>query len=216
MTAVEQATVAFWSHPDPVVRRDGLVGPHWEDEAVQRDADCLFGAGLPTAASKAKRALEIGCGGGRLLVEASRRFGSVVGLDLSQPMLQDCWGRIDRAGQQNCWALMVRPPDWRFPLPDDCLDVVYSFLVFQHLQDRATILQYLGESFRVLRAGGSIRIQSHRGVPKSSTTFGGMVGHQYGNSMEFSREFEATGFRVVERLDGFSHPDWQWVTAIKP
>lgn len=80
-----------------------------------------------------RRALEFGCGVGRLLIPLSRRVDSVVGIDVSASMLEEA--------RKNCAARSVSNVE--LALSDDALsqvhgefDLVYSLIVFQHIPPR--------------------------------------------------------------------------------
>jgi SAM-dependent methyltransferase len=119
-----------------------------------RDVDDFVLEGL--ALSREAEVLEVGCGLGRLLRPMSERVARATGVDISGEM-------IARAAQ----ALADRPnvrlvrTDGDFPgTPDASLDLVYSFVVFQHVPSRAAVSRYFAEAGRVLRAGGVLRFQA--------------------------------------------------------
>lgn len=96
-------------------------------------------------------ALEIGYGGGRLLNAAASYFGRVVGVDVHEEA--EAVGELLAAiGRDNVELLHT---DGRtIPLPDASIDVVYSFIVLQHLPSLDVFRTYVDESHRVLRPGG--------------------------------------------------------------
>lgn len=104
-------------------------------------------------------ALEIGCGGGRLLAHAARFFPHVIGVDIHDQL--DVVGRKLRAiGVHNA---ELRQCDGRtLPCADAEVDVVYSFIVFQHLERIEILKAYLREAFRVLKPGGLALIYAGR------------------------------------------------------
>ena len=96
-------------------------------------------------------ALEIGYGGGRLLSSATRFFGHVQGVDIHPH--KDLVGAELRERGYEGFELFQSDGD-NLPLPDESLDVVYSFIVLQHVQYLKVFQRYLEESARVLRRGG--------------------------------------------------------------
>jgi ubiquinone/menaquinone biosynthesis C-methylase UbiE len=95
------------------------------------------------------RAVELGCGNGRLTHSIAQEFGSVEALDVSAE-------RLDRARQNVglCninWRLVNGPP---MPAESASADLVISTHVIQHIQDLSVVEGYFSESFRVLRPGG--------------------------------------------------------------
>ncbi len=104
----------------------------------------------------ALRALEIGCGPGRLMLPMSRRFGEVHGVDVSEEMIrlarERLRGHSQRLPRVNSGADLAR-------FADDSFDFVYSYAVFQHIPSREVVFSYLREARRVLRPGGLLRCQ---------------------------------------------------------
>lgn len=101
------------------------------------------------------RALEIGCGMGRLLRPLSFAVARAIGVDISPEMIARA--REALADRDNV-ALAVT--DGRLPgVGDATLDFVTSFIVFQHVPSRAVVYRYLREAARVLKGGGVLRFQ---------------------------------------------------------
>ena len=96
------------------------------------------------------RALDFGCGAGRVSQALARHFDSVVGVDIAPSM-------IALANQHNhhgerCRYVLNERADLR-QFPDASVDFLYSRLVLQHL--RPTVIKaYVGEFARLLAAGG--------------------------------------------------------------
>ena len=96
-------------------------------------------------------ALEIGYGGGRLLNAAASFFGHVIGIDVHNE--QDAVATLlARCGREN--VELVRTDGRTIPVPDESVDVVYSFIVLQHLPSMDAFERYVSETNRVLRHGG--------------------------------------------------------------
>ncbi|MCS6773872.1 MAG: methyltransferase domain-containing protein [Thermoflexales bacterium] len=106
------------------------------------------------------RALDFGCGVGRLSAAMARRFKTVTAVDLSGEMLAR--GRALFPDLSNvCW-MQGNGIDLR-PLADASHDVVFSYLVLQHVPEVRLALGYVAEFCRVLAPGGILCIQfSHR------------------------------------------------------
>jgi SAM-dependent methyltransferase len=96
-------------------------------------------------------ALEIGYGGGRLLNAAATFFGRAIGVDIHGDE-SAVRAFLDRQGRTN--AELVTTPGDVLPVEAASVDLVYSFIVLQHLPRREVLVRYLAETFRVLRAGG--------------------------------------------------------------
>lgn len=100
-----------------------------------------------------KRALEIGCGIGRLARCFVDDFAHYTGVDVSPEMVAKAQSfNLPRAEFR---AVSGGGLDG---LPDASVDFVLSFAVFQHVPDRAAIVNYFRETARVLRPGGLFRL----------------------------------------------------------
>jgi ubiquinone/menaquinone biosynthesis C-methylase UbiE len=100
------------------------------------------------------RALDFGCGVGRLTQALRRHFDDVTGVDVSAPMLARA-RELDPG--RTCTFVLNEAPDltrW----PDATFDLAYSSLAFQHIPT-ATAQRYLRELVRVVRPGGTLAVQ---------------------------------------------------------
>jgi SAM-dependent methyltransferase len=121
-------------------------------------------AGVPVAS---RRALEIGCGPGRLLRPMSRHFGEIHGVDVSDEMIARA--RVKLAGTPHAHAHAVSGSDLAL-FPADYFDFVYSYAVFQHIPSAGVVFSYLRETARVLKPGGIARLQLN-GLPKTARAY---------------------------------------------
>jgi len=154
----------------------------------------------------ASRALEIGCGLGRLLRPLSERIEKVYGVDISVEM-------IERARR----ALADRPNIDLFatrgrlgPIRDESLDFVYSFIVFQHVPTKRAVSRYIREAARVLASNGIFRFQVDgrpRALWAGADTWLG-VWYEPG---ELTRELDRAGFETIALWGEHTH--YLWVTA---
>jgi 2-polyprenyl-3-methyl-5-hydroxy-6-metoxy-1,4-benzoquinol methylase len=76
------------------------------------------------------RALEFGCGVGRLLLPLAREFDHVTGVDISPSMLAEAARNSARAGLQN---IELVQSDDELSEVEGAFDFVLSYLVFQHI-----------------------------------------------------------------------------------
>ena len=109
------------------------------------------GLGLDVARG---RALDFGCGVGRLSIALADHMDEVVGVDIS-PSMVSAARELDASGR--CQFVENNRGDLSI-FADDSFDLVYSSLVLQHLPPE--IAQgYLAEMLRVLRPGGVMIVQ---------------------------------------------------------
>ncbi|GAA4430233.1 class I SAM-dependent methyltransferase [Actinokineospora soli] len=134
----------------------GTRGGRWDVEEflalgrsdVAATRSWLAELGRPTSWT---RALDFGCGAGRLSQALAEHADSVVGVDVSAPMLATARS-LDRSGGR-CDFVLNEAPDLR-RFADGEFDLVYTALVLQHLP--ADVVEgYLAEFVRVLAPGGT-------------------------------------------------------------
>ncbi len=154
---------------------------------------------------RARRALEIGCGPGRLLKPMSSRFGEIHGVDVSDEMI-----RMAREKLRGIPNAHVHATDGA-SLPqfaDESFDMVYSYAVFQHIPSKDIVLEYLRESRRVLKPGGIFRAQFN-GLPESLPQYDTWSGVRFrpGELTQFARDQD---FQVLA-LEG-AETQYMWTT----
>lgn len=96
------------------------------------------------------RALDFGCGVGRLTQALGDHFREVDGVDISPAMVERARA-FNRHGERCRYHANDRDDLALFP--DDTFDLVYSIIVLQHMLPRYA-LGYIGEFVRVLAPGG--------------------------------------------------------------
>ncbi len=173
--------------------------------AKDLDALVLDGIELPPTSS----ALEIGCGVGRLLVPLAARVAHVGGVDISDVMIRKA--RKFCGGHRNITARTTKGDLAGFA--DGSLDLVFSFIVFQHIPDRTAIRRYVEEAARVLRPGGVFRFQVDgrrwRWVDRAAGTYDG---HKF-TPADARALLDGTGLRVVDEWGADTH--YHWLTTVK-
>jgi SAM-dependent methyltransferase len=101
------------------------------------------------------RALDFGCGVGRLTRPLADHFDEVVGVDIAPTMID--LARRYHADRPTCRFEVNQAEDLaRFP--DDSFDLVLSLIVLQHVPPTAAV-RYVREFCRVLAPGGVVVVQ---------------------------------------------------------
>lgn len=155
------------------------------------------------------RALEIGCGMGRILRPLSERIERVFGVDISAEMIARA--RHGLAGGGNIEFFVTRGK--LDGVDDAALDFVYSFIVFQHIPTKKAVARYLREAARVLKGKGVFRFQvDGRARPKEAPAADTWLGVWY-EPQELRRELERSGFSIADVWGEGTH--YLWVTAIR-
>jgi SAM-dependent methyltransferase len=152
-------------------------------------------------------ALEIGCGVGRLLVPLAPRVARAYGVDISPAMIEASKGFTAGAPNVTTWVT----DGLLAPVEDASLDFVFSYIVFQHIPDRAPVRRYVEEAARVLKPGGLFRFQVDgrwkRAAAGAATTYDGVKF----SPADVRALLAGTGLVAVEEWGEETH--YHWVTA---
>ncbi|MEK6277263.1 MAG: class I SAM-dependent methyltransferase [Actinomycetota bacterium] len=102
-----------------------------------------------------QRALDFGCGVGRLSKGLAEHFDEVIGVDIASSMIELAKRYSDGTSNIN---YLVNVADDLPVFPDDHFDLVVSVIVLQHMRPKYA-RRYLKEFIRVLRPGGALVFQ---------------------------------------------------------
>lgn len=102
-----------------------------------------------------ERALDFGCGAGRLTRALGRYYAEVVGVDIAPSMI-DLARSLNR-NHPRCRFIVNERDDLR-DLEGESFDLVLTLLVLQHMRP-AYALQYIREFVRILRPGAVLVMQ---------------------------------------------------------
>jgi len=100
--------------------------------------------------------LEIGCGIGRLLRPLSRVFKHAYGVDVSPEMIARAARFLSGSSNVSVWSNHGSDLE---AVPTKSIDLVFSYLVFQHIPEVKVVAAYVRETFRVLKPGGVFKFQ---------------------------------------------------------
>ena len=142
-----------------------LTGPLGASRAWDRDAffrtgveeiDFVFGRIASAGVSvRFGRALDFGCGPGRLTQAMAARFERVDGVDIASGMIERA-SSLNQAGNR-CVYHHNAAADLRL-FGDETFDFVYSNITLQHMEPRFS-RSYIAEFARITRPGGVIVFQ---------------------------------------------------------
>jgi ubiquinone/menaquinone biosynthesis C-methylase UbiE len=120
-------------------------------EAILKDYyGDLLDAPPPFPVERGSRVLDLGCGWGRILKPVMDRGAHAIGLDISEEML----ALSDKHLRKNGYTPhLVRGDGTRLPFRDNTFDMVYSFLVLQHLS-KENGRDIFNEVKRILKSSG--------------------------------------------------------------
>jgi hypothetical protein len=116
-------------------------------------------------------ALDWGCGGGANMSALCRYFRRVVGVDISQPSLDECTRQLNRGGLSNFGTVLVDATQARLVLDEvgrDAVDLFFSVAVFQHFPSKAYTKEVLGAAAGLMRTGshGLVQVRYFDGSEK--------------------------------------------------
>jgi len=159
-----------WGRVDPlwaVVTASDKEHGRWDLEEFftsgQNTIESIMGEGrrygVPT---QADRALDFGCGVGRLTRALGTFATHVLGLDVSSSMVDQA--NTLNAGRSALTFAVHRDADLHL-IEDSSQDIVCSLLVLQHIPSTPLIENYLREFVRVLAPGGFLFINVQVRVP---------------------------------------------------
>jgi SAM-dependent methyltransferase len=100
--------------------------------------------------------VELGCGAGRMTGAFAKRYARVYGLDLSAEMLRRA--RELHPRERNILWMRVSGADLAC-IQRDSADLVFSYLVLQHVPSSPLALAYIREILRIVRPGGAFLFQ---------------------------------------------------------
>ena len=150
-----------WATLDPLWA--ALTHPEYQHGGWGQDLDRFFALGresvdamLARAAAfgtprEHRRALDFGCGAGRLTVALAGRFDDVVGLDVAAGMVEEA-RRLD--AERSGVRFAVHDTEDLAGLKSGTVDFVCSLMVLQHVPTRDVIERLLREFVRILSVGG--------------------------------------------------------------
>ncbi len=150
-------------------------GGKWDRDAffaTGRDhvAEALDHLARVGAEPKPGRALDFGCGIGRLTQALAERFDRVDGVDIAPSMIEQA-DALNRHGDHVSYHVNDRDDLSLFP--DGSFDLVLSVIVLQHIENRYKT-RYLQEFVRLLAPGGValFTVPSHAALTPRGVVFG--------------------------------------------
>jgi SAM-dependent methyltransferase len=172
------------------------VGDHLDDICNGRDPASL-------------KALEIGCGAGRMTLPLSRLFGHVDAVDVSAEMIAQARKALHRC--TNVGLYLNNGADLSM-FPDERFDFAISVIVFQHIPRRAIVENYVRETHRVLRSRSMFKFQV-QGCSIPEDQAGTWVGVGFSEE-QIQKLAEAAGFEI--KASEGAGTQYYWLTLVKP
>jgi SAM-dependent methyltransferase len=184
-----------------------------ESEFLATGADVVHGLEaelkrLVPGDRRERRALEIGCGPGRLMMPMSWNFGEIHGVDVSDEMIR----RAMRALHDipNAFPRLTRGTGLSM-FGDEMFDFVYSYAVFQHIPSDEIVFTYLHDARRIMKQNAILRFQVN-GLPKTAKTYTTWEGARL--SAGEIAEFACSNDMQLLAMEGVD-TQYTWVTMRK-
>lgn len=192
--SARDASERFW---DAAARSD----PMWHiATGAATDRETFFSSGrIETDAflahcgiepDPAATVLEIGCGIGRMTDRLAEKFGTVIGLDVSAEMLTGA--RRALANRGNVRLVHGNGRDLA-GIDDGSVDVVFSYIVLQHVPTADGQRAYLREIRRVLKPGGVAGVQIRANTPVArALDWAGHLRHRLAGRQTFDKAWRGS------------------------
>lgn len=115
--------------------------------------ELLHRHGLENTFNKDNTAVDIGCGMGRMSFAMSDDFGKVIGIDVSEVMIQKAKTIKEKMKIGNCEFIVGNGVDLS-GIPNSSIGFCFSYLTLQHCPSSRQVLHYIKEVSRVLKPDG--------------------------------------------------------------
>lgn len=149
--------------------------------------------------------LEIGCGTGRMTRHLSAAFKKITAVDISGEMISQARSRL--AGCKN--VDLYETDGQSFPLADKSVDVVFSYIVFQHLRSRRLVKKNFLEARRVLRPKGIFKVLlKNSGEDRLERWWGGVAFSE----SAIKKMCIETDFKIIQSRTTPTGGIWLWLT----
>jgi SAM-dependent methyltransferase len=128
------------------------------------------------------RALEIGCGSGRLMRPMSRHFLEIHGVDVAADAIRQARESLQDVPHAHAREIHGTSLE---DFGDQSFDFAYSFALFPYIPSRELVHAFLREIHRVLRPGGLARLQFNGSPGQSGASFSSHELLEFAESHDF-------------------------------
>lgn len=153
-----------------------------------------------------KKVLEIGCGIGRMTEFFANDFEDAYGIDISEKMIEE--GKKYLAHLNSNKIHLIATDGVNYPFENNFFDLVFSYIVFQHMPSKEVVKKNLEEVFRVLNPNGIAKIQLRGGSQPHKWKW------YYGPSFSLSEATEIMneiGFKILKTEGEETKRFWLWL-----
>jgi 2-polyprenyl-3-methyl-5-hydroxy-6-metoxy-1,4-benzoquinol methylase len=155
---------------------------------------------------RGRTALDWGCGGGANTRTLCLHFGSVIGVDISEPTTAECGRQMRSLGVQNFRGIFFdahRPEALLKPVGREAVDFFFSVAVFQHFPSKSYTLRVLGVMEELMKPGafGLIQVRyfdgSEKLQQKEDDYARNVIYMTSFTTDEFTHQLNASGFTLL-------------------
>jgi len=147
--------------------------------------------------------LEIGCGTGRMTEFMVDDFEVVIGVDISKEMVKQGRKRL----KEKLNIIFLENDGYTFPIEDNEIDVVFSYIVFQHMKNRKMVESNFKETYRVLKHKGIFKVRIRTDKVDLNRWWGGV---EY-TEQSIGKIIKKIGFDIIKTEPVKDYGLWLWL-----
>lgn len=149
--------------------------------------------------------VEIGCGSGRMTEFIAQSFREVWGLDISGEMIRIAKERLGDFKN----IRFIETEGSTIPLQSNKADVIFSYLVFQHMKDKVMVEKNFNEAYRVLKPNGIFKVRIR--TDKLDNLERWWAGVYYTEETAYEM-YNRIGFSLIKLQHVEHYGLWLWLT----
>ena len=150
--------------------------------------------------------LDLGCGTGRITEYMADHFKAVFGTDISREMIKQGIERLENIKNID----LIETDGSTLPLPDSSIDIVFSYLVFQHMKNRDMVEKNFKEVYRVLMHNGIFKVRIRTDKVDVNKWWGGV---EY-TEQSIGKLIKEIGFDILKTEPVKDYGLWIWLKKI--
>jgi len=164
-------------------------------------SDCIKYVNTENLFKLHKVFLEIGCGNGRM-TEFIKEGYNVLATDISGKMIKEARERVPE-------VYFAETDGYILPFDGGSIDIVFSYIVFQHFKTKEMVVSNFKEAYRVLKADGifKVRIRLDNVDEKMGRWWAG-VSYSEEEALKMARSI---GFEVIKTEQVKDYGLWLWL-----
>ena len=147
--------------------------------------------------------IDLGCGTGRMTEFMNSDFDKVIGVDISSKMIKNGRKRLGKSSD----IKLIESDGESIPLDDNSVDVVFSYLVFQHIKEKKMVEKNFEEVYRILRPDGLFKVRIRSDKVDVNKWWGGV---NY-TEQSIGKLIKEVGFDLLKTEPVKDYGFWLWL-----